>query len=54
MKGEGRPKKERSPLTGWEATLVERLRSLPRQRAPARLRRRIFAAIAVLEKGERP
>jgi hypothetical protein len=34
----------------WEAALVARLRSLPRPRAPALLRRRILAAIAALEK----
>jgi hypothetical protein len=51
VRGEGRPNKERSPLTGWEAVLVERLRSLPRERAPARLRRRILAALDALERG---
>lgn len=46
---ERRPDDERPRLKGWEAALVERLRNLPRHRAPARLRRRIRAAIAALE-----
>lgn len=38
------------PVTGWEAVLVRRLRGLPRPRPPARLKRRILAALAALEK----
>ena len=43
-------RKQRNTLNEWEAALVLRLRSLPRERAPARLKRRILAALAVLEK----
>ncbi|MBI4589985.1 MAG: hypothetical protein HY725_14220 [Candidatus Rokubacteria bacterium] len=37
-------------VEGWEGALVRRLSRLPRSRAPARLRRRILAALAALER----
>lgn len=37
-------------MNEWGTPLVLRLRSLPRQRAPARLKRQILAALATLER----
>ena len=52
MRLKGKPRSEAAGprVKGWEAALVLRLRSLPRERAPAHLGERILAAIAALEK----
>jgi len=50
VRARSRPRGDRNPRKGWEAALTLRLRHLPRPRAPARLRRRIFAALAALDK----